>query len=195
MLLIVAAGAAAVLQIGELVGPIGIVIGSITAGLVTLRRSRSLEPRERRAWQYLAGGMFLVGVGVLAVAFWQVAIGDPPAFGPSDIFFVSGYALLVATLVSLARSDADGANWTTTLLDALVGGVALAALVWTTFFHDLMIGFAGAPWWEAAIGFSYPVLDIVVVVGVMVLVMRRSHFHFDLRLVFLGLAMAVQVLA
>lgn len=196
LLLIAANGVVMVMpSLGETLGPTGILIGQIGAGFVILRGSRTLEPEERRAWRFLAIGMFLVGIGVLAVAIWQLAIGNPPAFGPTDVFFVGGYAFLVATLVSLARSDPDGANWTTTLLDSLVGGVALAALVWTTFFHDLMIGFGSAPWWETIIGLLYPVLGIVAAVAVMVLVIRRSHFHFDLRLVFLALAMTVQVLA
>ena len=182
-------------ELGETLGPLALVTGQITGGLVAFSRAKALEPAERRAWRFLAISMLLAGSGVVAVATWQLTIGNPPAFGPTDVFFVGAYALLVATLIALARSDPDGANWTTTLLDGLVGGVALAALVWTAFFHDLMIGFGGAPWWEALIGLLYPVLGIAAAVAVMVLVIRRSHFHLDLRLVFLGLAMTVQVLA
>jgi signal transduction histidine kinase len=196
LFLIAATGlVAAVPGLAEIVGTIGMVVGQITAGFITLRRSQALDRSERRAWRYLAGGMFLVGAGVSVVSVWSLTVGNPPAFGIADIFFVGAYALLIVTLISLARLDPDGANWTTTLLDALVGGVALAALVWIAFFQDLMRGFGGAQWWEPVIGFLYPVLDIAVVIGVMVLVIRRSHFHLDIRLVFLGLAMAVQVLA
>jgi signal transduction histidine kinase len=196
LLLLIAIGVVATAPgLAETVGTVGMVVGLASAGSVTLLRSRDLDPSERRAWQLLAAGLFLTGTGVFVVAAWHVAIGPLPAFGPTDIFFVGGYALLIATLVSLARLDADGANWTTTLLDGLVGGVALAALVWTAFFHDLMMGFRAAEWWEPLIGFLYPVLDVAVVVAVIVLVIRRSHFHFDMRLVFLGMAMAVQVLA
>lgn len=179
----------------EIVGFFGLLLGQMAAGFVIIRRSKSLEPAEKRAWRYLAAAVFLSGTGVLAIGIWQATIGDPPAFGPTDIFFVSAYAMLVVTLISLSRLDAEGSNWITTLLDALVGGVALAALVWTAFFHDLMMGFEAATWWETVIGFLYPVLDVAMVVGVMVLVIRRSHFHFDVRLVFLGLAMSIQVLA
>ena len=181
--------------LGELLAPLGLLIAQVSGGVVILRRSKNLNLDERTAWRFLAGAMFLGGTGILAVAVWQFTIGDPPAFGPTDVFFVAAYALLIATMIRLARLDPDGASWTTTLLDALVGGVALAGLVWVAFFHDLMTELEGATWWEPIIGFLYPVLDIVVAVGVMVLVIRRSHFHLDLRLVFLGLAMAVQVLA
>ncbi|MGH8944541.1 MAG: sensor histidine kinase [Acidimicrobiia bacterium] len=170
-------------------------IGQLAGGFLILRRSRALEPVERKAWRPLAGAMLLAGSGVVVLAIWGVTLGDPPAFGPVDVFFMGAYALLIATMVGLARLDPDGANWTTTLLDALVGGIALAALVWVGFFHDFMTGFGRASWWEPVIGFMYPVLDVAVVVGVMILVIRRSHFRFDIRLVFLGLAMLVQVLA
>lgn len=182
-------------NLGETLGPLALMVGQITGGIVILRRSRGLDPAERKPWRYLAASMLLAGSGVVAVATWQLTIGNPPAFGPTDVFFVSAYALLVATLISLSRADAEGANWTTTLLDGLVGGVALAALVWTAFFHDLMMGFGSAPPWETFIGLLYPVLGIGAAVAAMVMVIRRSHFHLDLRLVFLALAMTVQVLA
>lgn len=196
LLLIAATGAVAIAPgLGETLGALGLVGGQVVSGFVILRRSRSLAPAERRAWRYFAWALFLGGTGVFTVAVWALALGDPPAFGPTDTFFVAAYALLIVTMVALARVDSEGANWTTTLLDALVGGVALAALVWTAFFHDFIMGFQTGDWWEPIIGFLYPVLDIVVLVGVMVMVIRRSHFYLDLRLVFLGLAMVVQVLA
>lgn len=182
-------------DLGEAVAGPGLIVGQLVGGFIILRRSRALEAAERTAWRCLAGAMLLAGSGVVALAVWELTIGNPPAFGAVDGLFVAAYALLIATMVRLARLDPDGANWTTTFLDALVGGIALAALVWVAFFHDLMTGFGNASWWEPVIGFLYPVLDVAVVVGVMVLVIRRSHFHFDLRLVSLGLAMAVQVLA
>lgn len=195
LLMVLTAVAATSPAMAEYVGFLGLLVGQVVAGTVIIRRSRSLKPAERKAWRYLAAAVFLSAAGVLAVGVWQTVIGDPPAFGPPDLFFVSAYALLIATMVGLARLDPDGANWTTTLLDGLIGGIALAALVWVGFFHDLMMGFDGAAWWEPIIGFLYPVLDIAVVIGVMILIIRRSQPHLDLRLVFLGLAMTVQVLA
>jgi signal transduction histidine kinase len=82
-----------------------------------------------------------------------------------------------------------------TLVDALVGGIALAALVWNAFFHDLMESLSGAPWWETTIAATYPVVDIMVVVGLLILVLRRSNYRFDLRLVFFALGGGIQVSA
>ena len=95
----------------------------------------------------------------------------------------------------LARAEGDGRDWLPTILDALVGGIALAALVWIALFHRLVETFSGAQWWELAIAVAYPILDVVAVVFLMMLVIRRSHFHLDVRLVFLAMGLSVQILA
>lgn len=181
-------------EIGEDFGFAALMVGQFAGAVFAWRRSRRLEPRERKAWRLYGAALFLAGLGVLAFAVWSVLVGDPPAFGPLDAFFLSGYLMLVVALITLARIDSDGSNWVPTLLDSLVGGVALSALVWTAFLHEL-IDRVMAPGWEFAIGLSYPVLDIAIVVGLMIMVIRRSHYHLDLRLLFLALGMTFQVLS
>lgn len=181
-------------ETGETVGFLALLIGQVTAGVIAVRRARKLEPRELRAWQLYGLALLLAGTGVLAFGVWSTLVGDPPAFGILDTFFLAGYAMLVVTLVRLARIDAGGSHWVTTLLDGLVGGVALSALAWTAFLHDL-IEERMASGLETVIGISYPVLDIAIIVGLMVMVIRRSHYHFDLRLVAVALGMVFQVLS
>ena len=179
----------------ELVGFVGMIAGYLTAGVLLLRRSKLLDRRERVGWLLFAVSTFLVASGLLVAGTLTGMGWDIPAFGPVDGLFLSGYAAGIVGLYKLARAEGDGRDWQATIIDALVGAVALSALVWNAFFHRLVESFQGAPWWELAIAATYPILDIAAVIGLMILVIRRSHFHFDLRLIFLALWMGFQVLA
>ncbi len=181
-------------ETGETLGFAALLVGQVAAGVLAVRRARRLEPRERRAWSLYGVAILTAAGGVLAFGVWSTLVGDPPAFGALDVFFLSGYGILLVALVRLARIDAGGSHWVTTLLDALVGGVALSALVWTAFLHDL-IEVRMASGIETAIGISYPILDIAIVVGLMIMVIRRSNYHFDIRLVAVALGMTIQVLS
>jgi len=196
MVLLVLAAIASVWQDkGETLGAVGMVVGQVTAGILTVRRSRDLDRRERIAWRFLAAGMFLVAAGVVVVGVLTELGFTVPAFGPTDIFFLAGYGMMLIFLYRLARSDRQGRDWVLTILDALVGAIALATLVWTAFYHELVNSFAGATTWESVIASTYPVLDVAVVIALMILVIRRSHFHWDPRLLFFALGITIQVVA
>lgn len=182
-------------ETGEILGALGMAIGQFTGGVLIVRRSKSLDPRERKAWIALAMGMFTVATGIVVVGVLSEMGFPVPAFGPTDVFFLAGYALMMVFLYRLARSDRGGRDWVTTLLDALVGAIALTTLVWTAFGHQLVDSFAGATTWASVVAITYPVLDVAVAIGVMILVTRRSHFHADPRLVFMALGISIQVVA
>ncbi len=182
-------------EMGDVLGSLGMVVGFTTAGVLTARRSRNLDPRERTAWKFLAAGLFMVATGVIVVGvLTELGVGLK-AFGATDAFFLSGYTMLLVMLYRLARADGDGRSWLPTLLDALVGAIALSALVWTSFYRDLIVTFGSAPTWETLIAMTYPVVDIAAVIGLMILVIRRSHFRLDPRLSFLAGGLAIQVVA
>lgn len=168
-------------------------VGYLTAGVLIIRRSSGLERRERIAWRFMAATTFVVSAGVLVVTILTASGYPTPAFGPTDIFFLAGYGLLIVALNRLARSDVQGRDWLLTILDALVGAIALSALVWTAFYHQLVQSLEEADAWERVIASAYPVLDVALVIGLMILVIRRSHFHMDPRLVFLAVGLTIQV--
>lgn len=179
----------------EDLGFLGMVVGMTTASVLYVRRSAALNAPERMVWRLVAAGTVLVVPGLIITAV-QISLGfDVPAVGPLDFFFLTAYLTLIWALVMLARLESGGREWLPTLLDAMVGGVSLAVLVWTTVFNDLMESLSGAPWWQTAIAATYPVLDVLVVVGLMIMIIRRSHFHLDLRLIFLAVGLSVQVVA
>ncbi|MGH8873594.1 MAG: ATP-binding protein [Acidimicrobiia bacterium] len=194
-LMIGAVVAWAVPATAENLGFLGMVIGFFAAAMLMFRRSVGLERRERLAWRYLTAGFFLVATGVSVVGV-MTGLGYPvPSFGPLDMFFLAGYAMLIVALHRLARSDGEGRDWLLTILDALVGAIALSTLVWTAFYHELVEGLRGAPAWEQVVGSLYPVLDVAAVIALMILVIRRSHFHLDPRLLFFAIGMTFQIAA
>jgi signal transduction histidine kinase len=177
------------------IGFVGMVIGMSTAGIIFFRRSSGLERRERIVWRMIGAGTLLVMIGLVLTGV-LTELGVPlPSIGPLDTFFLGAYATLFVALIVLARVESGGREWLPTILDALVGGISLAVLVWTTLFQDLISSFEGAPLWQTLIAATYPILDVAVVFGLIILIIRRSHFRFDLRLIFLALGLSVQVVS
>lgn len=181
--------------LGTYIGPLGLVVSIPVTVVLFFVRSRPLPSTERAAWRFIAAGLALFWCGVVAIGALTEAGVDLPAFGVLDVFFLAAYASIIVAIYRLARLDSGGREWVLTLLDAAVGGIALAALVWNAFFADLMASLEGAPWWEVTIAAIYPILDVMVVVGLMILVMRRSNYRFDPRLMFVALGGGAQVLA
>lgn len=177
----------------DMIGFVGMIFGMATAGILFFRRSKDLERTERIVWRMVGTGTLLAMMGVLVTGI-LTELGFPvQSVGPLDAFFLGAYATLLAALIMLARVESGGREWLATILDALVGGVSLAVLVWTTLFQNLMESFEGAPWWRTLIASTYPILDVAVVFGLMILIIRRSHFRFDPRLIFLALGLSAQV--
>lgn len=175
------------------IGFFGLILGLSTAGILFFRRSKSLERTERIVWRMIGTGTLLVTTGLLVTAVLTELGVQLPAIGPVDAFFLGTYAILFVALIVLARVESGGREWLPTILDALVGGISLAVLVWTALFRPLMESFEGAPWWQTVIAATYPILDVAVVFGLIILIIRRSHFRFDPRLIFLALGLSIQV--
>jgi signal transduction histidine kinase len=182
-------------DIAPMVGFAGLAVGLPTTVVLLLRRTRALSVREGRAWRYLALGLTLFWIGVVVIAVLTELDVPVKAFGPLDAFFLSAYVAIIVSLYKLARLDSGGREWVLTVIDALVGGIALAALVWNAFFADLMTILVGAPWWEVTIAAIYPIVDIMAIIAMLILVMRRSNYHLDARLVFVALGGGAQVFA
>ena len=179
----------------EYAGFIGLVVGLLTAEILFIRRSRSLPRREKHAWRGMGVGIFFMATGVVVVGYLSETGVELSVFGPVDIFFLAGYAMLVFSLTQLARAESGGSDWVLVILDALVGAIALFALVWTAFYSQLIEAVSTAPWWQVVIASVYPILDMAAIVTLMILVMRRSQFRLDLRLVFVVIGLSFQVIA
>jgi signal transduction histidine kinase len=195
LLVLGAAVAAAVPALAPFIGFVGLAVAIPVTVILFFVRSRGLPKREQTAWRYIAIGLSLFWAGVVTIGILTEMGVDPPAYGPLDGFFLAAYGAILIAVYRLARLDSGGREWVLTILDAAVGGIALAALVWSALFTDLMDTLEGAPWWEVAIAASYPILDVMVVVGLIIMIMRRSNYRFDPRLVLVAIGGGAQVLA
>ena len=179
----------------ETIGFLGLLLGLGTAATLYIRRSRHLEPKEKRAWRFIGYALTSMWSGIFVVGGLSAAGREMPAFGPFDVFFLLGYALLIYGLYLLMRLDTGGQEWVLTLVDALVGSIAVAALVWNFVAHELVQQMADAQWWQAAIAITYPIADVTIIVALLILVLRRSNYRLDLRLTFLAFGAGAQVMA
>lgn len=182
-------------ELAPYVGVVGLALAMPVAVTLFFFRSKKLPDRERRAWRFVGLGLGFFWCGVVVIAILTESGVPIGAFGPLDVFFLAAYGCIIVALYRLARLDSGGREWLLTLLDAAVGGIAMAALIWRAFFADLMTSLDGSPGWQVAIATLYPILDIVLVVGLIILVMRRSNYHFDPRLMFFAMGAVLQVLA
>lgn len=180
-------------ETGEYWGFGGLIVGLGTAAWIFVKRSADLSPREKTVWRLIAFSMVLFLLGVLVVGVMTEAGFAVKAYGPLDTFYLGGYLVMIFAVYRMARLDSGGREWVLTLVDALVGGVALAALVWSNLFDPLMLKLSTAPGWEVLIASLYPILDVVLVVGLIILVLRRSHYHLDARLGFFAVGLTAQV--
>ncbi len=169
--------------------------GLSVAGISFIVRSRALAAAERRAWTVVGVGLLLVATGLLLHAALFIVIEDLPTFGPTDLFWLAGYATAMVGLSQLPHTA--GSRWQRwrLLMDGVIGAVAAGTLLWVFALAHLPEQLAEAPMWQKIVGSTYIVLDVVIIFALLVVLMRRSTFRFDRRLLFVGAALAVEMVA
>jgi signal transduction histidine kinase len=182
-------------DLGSYVGIFGLLLGLGTAAVLYRIRSAELPEKERQAWRSIALGLAFMFLGVVAVGGLAGAGVEVPSFGVLDVFFVAGYTAIIVGVYQLIRLDSSGQEWVLTIVDAAVGAIALAALVWNFVFHDLIDAMANAAWWEMTVAALYPILDVGLIIAILILVLRRSAYRLDMRLMFFAVGAAAQVVA
>jgi len=175
-------------------GSIGVFAGNLTAGIIFIRRSRSLTRGERRAWTLVGIGMIIAATGIIVLAMWFLIAGDAPTFGPVDLFFIVGYSTALLGFASLPHTAGNSLQRTRTAFDGIIGAIAVGTLVWVLILSPIVEGVSQSGTWERLIGSLYPLVDLAVVVIIMIVTVRRSSYRFDMRmLLFTGAAIAQMV--
>lgn len=179
-------------EIAHIVGPVGILIGDVVAGVVFVVRARSLDGAERRAWTQVGIGLTVATSGIGVLALQLAAYGDTPTFGISDAFFVTGYVIILIGIASLPHAEGDNLQRSRIALDGIIGAISIGALAWVSVLDPVIHGLDGAPLTDRIFGLAYPLVDVAVVIVVMIVTLRRSLMRFDVRLVLFTIAVILQ---
>ena len=178
------------LAVGHLALPLGVVhdlnyvavaAGAYGLGVVAVVRHR---PVPRRPWCLLVAGL---GTWLLGDAAWALAsdIGLGASFPPwADVFYLVGYALLVAGLVGISRRRI-ARGYVEAILDALIVGTVVALVFFVAFVAPAWAD-AGQASPDLVVDLAYMVFDAVLVVRVAHLARVEAGTRTALRLV--GLA-------
>ncbi|MEX2651447.1 MAG: ATP-binding protein [Acidimicrobiia bacterium] len=198
LLIIIACATAATVifpQSADLTGPLGYMVATTAAGIVSLSGARKLEGRERLAWSILGVALLTASVGLIAIGVVSSSGVELPAFGPIDGFFIVSYLLVCVSVVTLPHTDGRWSTQALGLVDGLVGAIAVGAVAWVWFLSGYFELLAAAPPLERVIAMAYPVLDVAILISLLMLSVRQSRYQFDPRLLMLSIGMAFQVAA
>lgn len=128
------------------------------AAAIVLWRA-AVMPAERRAWLALGIGLLLWALGQ---AYYSVALyyAEPAPFpSPSDALFLAFYPASFVALVLLLRARVahlDPLAW----VDAVIGGLAVAAVAAALIFPPVLEALGGSPF-GVAVSLAYPCMDLV----------------------------------
>ena len=180
----------------DTVGPLGMAIGYAAATAIMWRRCSVMNPRERSAWRFVAAGLGLIFTGILTVVLLDIfSPGGAPAFGFADTFFLSAYVMLLIGLGLMPQMSGKLNRRFRLLVDALIGGVSVAVILWMFEIRDLIDANPAAPLSHRVIASAYPIVDLAAIVVVTIVLVRRSEFRFDPRLMLFAAAASLQAVA
>lgn len=180
---------------GDLVGPVATMIGFSAAGATILARAGRLDGRERAAWTVIGIGFGLGTAGMLVVAVLDVFAGGAPAFGPTDLFFIAAYAVILTGFAYLPHQPRSPIQRLRVYLDSLIGALSVGVVMWILVLDELLHEMASASAWERWAGTAYPLFDVAALIVVTIVVSRRSAYRFDPRLVLFAVGLGIQVYA
>lgn len=165
-------------------------------GVLMILGAARLAGQGRWAWTAIGVGTLCWAAGELVWQYYSVvAEVEVPYPGIADVFYVLGYPFLFAGVLLLPHVAPRRWERARLSLDAVAGTVALGAVLWTVYLHDLIVIDPEAGLLEQVINLAYPLGDVILLVAVMILTLRRSPYQFDGRLLAFGLAMAVTAFA
>ena len=172
-----------------------VLLGLPMAGVLFMRRSRSLEKAEYRAWRLVGLGLLITATGIAMMTLQWLFTANARAFGPFDSIYLIGYGVGITGFAILPHTHGSRLARLRLFLDGIIGAVAVGTLIWTLFLGDIAHSLAEAPVLDRLIGSTYVLLDIGLIVILMIVVVRRSSLRFDKRLVLFSLAGISQAIA
>jgi signal transduction histidine kinase len=144
--------------------------------------------RARVAWSLVGAGVLAWGIGEV-IWVLQASAGEIPFPGLADFFYVAGYPLIFAGVVSLPYLRPGRFERIRLAIDATAGTLSLAVIMWVLYLSDVVS--LGSDPVESFLNVAYPAADILLFSALMVLAMRRSEQRLDLRIALLAGAIAI----
>lgn len=182
-------------SLGRDLASVSVLSGTLTAGVLMVRKARMFEDRERQAWAILGGAFLIAAVGVVIGGLVEVITGSAPTFGPLDVFFVTSYVFVMVGVLRFPHIKEVSSERVRVLIDGIVGSVSLGTILWVWFLDDLFAQLSNARPIEQVIGMSYAIGDLAVMAVLAILILRRSALRFDIRLVPIFLGFTAQTIA
>ena len=193
--LVAAAVIAVAPELGDDIAPPLVLANRATAGYLFLRKSSSFDRRERQAWALVGSGFLLAALGVLVVGLIQMIQGQAPAFGATDLLFLTTYVMIMAGLIRLPHVRNDLTHRLRIVVDAVVGALSMATILWVLFLADVWANLNDVSAVERAVGALYPLADMTFLVVLLIVFLRRSTYRFDRRMLVIGAAFLVRAVA
>ena len=165
---------------------------AVASGLVLIAAARAAQGRSRFAWGLIGAGVLCWGIGE---ATWmiQAQAGDIPYPGIADLFYVAGYPLIFAGVLTLPYLRPGRFERMRLVIDAVAGTISLAVVMWVAYLSSVVS--LGSDSVETLLNLAYPFGDVLLVTALMVLAMRRSEHRLDLRILLLAGGVALTAIA
>jgi diguanylate cyclase (GGDEF)-like protein/PAS domain S-box-containing protein len=157
---------------------------SVVAVLVGVRwhsQGRSLP------WYLIAASLFCYFLGEVAWSLYEDVLGATPFPSAADVFYLLGYPLFAAALISLIRTRAPGRDWPS-LVDASIITTGAAILCWVY----LVKPYAGdetLSLTERLLSVAYPLADLLLLAVLARLLVTPGTRAEAYRMLGLGLAL------
>ena len=154
---------------------------------------QEINPRTRRAWQFIAAGLICFVAGDLLYLALELTIGigfpDIP-----DFLYLAFYPLVFIGLMTIPTQLSDPAQKKTWKFDVAIIITGFTAILW--YFVIAPTATSGAEnWFAQLVAGAYPAMDILLLASIVSLLFRKSEINTRRSLYLLGLGLVIYVIA
>lgn len=154
---------------------------------------KQVGQRTRRAWQFIAAGLFAMVIGDIAYTILDVTrgVGFPDL---PDIFYLAFYPLAFIGLISIPTKVSDPFQKKTWRLDLAIVMMSTVAILWYLIIAPTAVA-GGEDWLSKLAAGAYPAMDMLLLASIASLLFQRSEENTRQSLIILGLGIAAYIAA
>ncbi len=174
------------------------VVEGLLATLIVGWASTCLSPGPNRqqmrlVWMFLAGASFLWAIGDLVWAIYETVFHLSPTPSPADIFYMVAFLVILIGVFIAPHEPFSMIRLVKNLLDISVVVVSVVVIYWNFLFQPFIGRFLTDTKTLITLG-VYPIMELILLVGLLSLVLRKLEDVSQLSLVLLTAGMAVMIL-